>query len=248
MNGVDWSGMRDRYRPLVDRVGSRAELNDVIGEMMSELRNSHAYVSGGDDFSETASVSVGALGVDLEQASDGWKIARILPDFSAINGGESPLAKSFREVKAGQYVLKIDDQAVNPLQDPAELLVDKGGKDVQLMIADTAAGDNAKFIEITMPSSDHALRYFDWVESNRKLVDKVSGGKLGYIHLPDMDSDGLISFMRTFIRRLIARECLWTSVKMAAATSVRCWWKNFRASRGPTPFHARDALSHIQRA
>ena len=198
MNGVDWAGMRDRYRPLVDRVGSRAELNDVIGEMMSELRNSHAYVSGGDDFSETASVSVGALGVDLEQASDGWKIARILPDFSAINGGESPLAKSFREVKVGQYVLKIDGQDVNPLQDPAELLVDKGGKDVQLLIADSAAGDNPKFIEITLPSSDHALRYFDWVESNRKLVDKLSGGKLGYIHLPDMDSDGLISFMRTF--------------------------------------------------
>ena len=198
MNGVDWAGMRDRYRPLVDRVGSRAELNDVIGELMSELRNSHAYVSGGDDFSDTASVSVGSLGVDLEQADGGWKIARILPDFSAIGGAESPLAKPFRQVKAGQFLLAIDGKKLDAKKDPAELLVDKGGKDVQLLIADSASGKNANVIEVTLPSSDHSLRYFDWVEHNRKMVDTLSGGKLAYIHLPDMDSDGLISFMRTF--------------------------------------------------
>jgi tricorn protease len=198
MNGVDWAGMRDRYRPLVDRVGSRAELNDVIGELMSELRNSHAYVSGGDDFSDTASVSVGSLGVDLEQADGGWKIARILPDFSAIGGAESPLAKPFRQVKAGQFLVAIDGKKLDAKKDPAELLVDKGGKDVQLMIADSASGKNANVIEVTLPSSDHSLRYFDWVEHNRKMVDTLSGGKLAYIHLPDMDSDGLISFMRTF--------------------------------------------------
>ncbi len=198
MNGVDWAGMRDRYRPLVDRVGSRAELNDVIGELMSELRNSHAYVSGGDDFSDTASVSVGSLGVDLEQADGGWKITRILPDFSAIGGAESPLAKPFRQVKAGQFLVAIDGKKLDVNKDPAELLVDKGGKDVQLLIADSASGKNANVIEVTVPSSDHSLRYFDWVEHNRKMVDTLSGGKLAYIHLPDMDSDGLISFMRTF--------------------------------------------------
>ena len=198
MNGVDWAGMRDRYRPLVDRVGSRAELNDVIGELMSELRNSHAYVSGGDDFSDTASVSVGSLGVDLEQADGGWKIARILPDFSAIGSAESPLAKPFRNVKVGQYLLTIDGKKLDAKKDPAELLVDKGGKDVQLLIADSASGKDANVIEVTLPSSDHTLRYFDWVEHNRKMVETMSDGKLAYIHLPDMDSDGLISFMRTF--------------------------------------------------
>ncbi len=198
MNGVDWAGMRERYRPLVDLVGSRADLNDVIGELMSELRNSHAYVSGGDDFSETQSVSVGALGVDLEQAVDGWKIARILPDFSAIGSAESPLAKPFRQVNAGQYLLAIDGKKLDVTKDPGELLVDKGGKDVRLLIADSADGKNSNLIEVTLPSSDQMLRYFDWVKKNEKLVDTLSNGKLAYIHLPDMDSNGLISFMRTF--------------------------------------------------
>ncbi|MCE9620681.1 MAG: PDZ domain-containing protein [Planctomycetes bacterium] len=198
MNGVDWAGIRERYRPLVERIGSRGELNDVIGEMMSELRNSHAYISGGADFAQTRPVSVGSLGADLQQTDEGWKIARIFPDESAIGGGESPLAKPFRNVKAGQYLLAIDGVKLDPKQDPAELLVDKGGKSVRLYIGDSPKDTEGTLVEVTLPSSDHALRYASWVEGNRKKVAELSGGKLGYIHLPDMDSEGLISFMRNF--------------------------------------------------
>jgi tricorn protease len=198
MNGVDWSAVRERYRPLVDRVGTRGELNDVIGEMMSELRNSHAYVSGGDDFAQTKPVSVGSLGADLEQTPQGWRIARILPDFSAVGGSESPLAKAWHRVKPGQYLLAVDGRAVDPAQDPAELLVDKGAKVVRLLIADAPDGANGHLVEVTLLSSDHALRYADWVDRNRRRVAELSGGALGYMHLPDMDSEGLIAFMRAF--------------------------------------------------
>jgi tricorn protease len=143
-------------------------------------------------------VSVGSLGADLEQTPQGWRIARILPDFSAVGGSESPLAKAWHRVKPGQYLLAVDGRAVDPAQDPAELLVDKGAKVVRLLIADAPDGANGHLVEVTLLSSDHALRYADWVDRNRRRVAELSGGALGYMHLPDMDSEGLIAFMRAF--------------------------------------------------
>jgi tricorn protease len=65
-------------------------------------------------------------------------------------------------------------------------------------VADDAKGTNARFIRCTLPEDESKLRYQDWVETNRRTVSERSGGRLGYMHLPDMDTDGITAFMRGF--------------------------------------------------
>jgi tricorn protease len=198
MGGVDWLAVRQRYRPLVERVGTREELNELLGWMGSELGNSHVYIQGGETFRQPEPVSVGVLGADLERRDGAWVIARVLPDRRAEGGPESPLAAPFRGVKPGTVIRSVNGRPVRGDGDPGEALVGCGGRPVVLEVADDAKGTNARFIRCTLPEDESKLRYLDWVETNRRTVSERSGGRLGYMHLPDMDTDGITAFMRGF--------------------------------------------------
>ncbi len=198
MGGVDWAAVRQRYLPLVDRVGTRDELNELLGIMSSELANSHVYIDGGDSFRQAEPVSIGTMGAELQRREDGWVIARVLPDQSSNGGPASPLAAPFRAVKSGTYVLEVDGKPIPSNQEFGAALVGRGGKPVLLTLADAADGTHRRVVEVILPESDTELRYLDWVETNRRLVEQQSKGRLGYMHLPDMDTAGLTAFIRTF--------------------------------------------------
>ncbi|MEY4827117.1 MAG: hypothetical protein RLZZ288_668, partial [Planctomycetota bacterium] len=198
MGGVDWNAARQRYLPLVDRVGTRQELNDLIGQMSSELGNSHVYIDGGEEFRKPEHVEMATLGADVEPRDGGWTITRVLPDFHATGGPESPLAAPFRGVKPGMFIVEVDGKPVFPDREIGAALAGRAGHATMLTLADAPDGTGARVVEVTLPPSDSALRYFDWVETNRRLVAQRSGGRLGYMHIPDMDSAGITAFMRTF--------------------------------------------------
>jgi tricorn protease len=198
MGGVDWNATRQMYLPLVERVGTRQELNDAIVQMSSELANSHVYISGGEEFRRSESLGVGTLGADLTVRDGGWAIERVLPDFSASGGPESPLATPFRRVKPGEFVVAIDGRRVSSDRDIGELLVGRAGRTVLLSLATTPDGKDARAVRVRLPEHEGELRYRDWVETNRRTVAERTGGRLGYIHVPDMDSAGITAFMRGF--------------------------------------------------
>ena len=198
MGGVDWEAVRRRYRPLVERVGTREELNELLGWTGSELGNSHVYIMGGETFREAEPVSVGVLGADVQVRDGAWVITRVLPDRRAEGGPESPLAASFRGVKPGTVIRSVNGRPVDATQDLGASLVGCGGRPVVLEVADDASGSRMRRIECTLPPDESGLRYLDWVESNRLAVAARSGGRLGYMHLPDMDTDGITAFMRGF--------------------------------------------------
>jgi len=200
--GVDWDAVRAKYAALLPRVGSRVELNELIGQMMGELGTSHLYIGGGDDFAKAKPVSVGLLGVDLERRGDALVITRVLPDFSATVGPESPLAAPHLGVKPGSVLRAINGRPLDPAHDPHEALVGLGGQPVLITLADDARGTNERSFEVTTIDDEQPLRYLDWVESNRRRVAERSGGQLGYLHLPDMDAEGLTAFVRTFYPQL----------------------------------------------
>ncbi|MBX3354449.1 MAG: PD40 domain-containing protein [Phycisphaeraceae bacterium] len=202
LGGVDWDAVRQRYEALLPRIGSRGELNELIGQMMGELGVSHLYIAGGDDFARPRPISVGLLGVDLERQGDAMVIARILPDFSAEGGPPSPLAAPHLGVAVGEVILAIDGVPLDPARDPHERLVGRGGMPVALTIADDATGAKTRRLEVQALEDDHDLRYRAWVETNRLRVHRESNGRLGYIHLPDMDSEGLTAFVRQFYPQL----------------------------------------------
>jgi tricorn protease len=199
MGKVDWPGMRERYAPLLASVTSRDDLTYLLGELVGELGTGHTYVGGGD-LPKVERLPVGTLGVDLalDAAAGRWRIARILPGQSWVEGRASPLAAPGVAVAAGDYLLAIDGQELRARDEPYRLLAGTAGRLVRLSVNGRPSLAGAREVTVKALADERDLRYADWVEGNRRAVEKASGGKVGYVHIPDMGASGLTEFIRQF--------------------------------------------------
>ncbi|WP_084718389.1 S41 family peptidase [Streptacidiphilus carbonis] len=189
LNGVDWEAVQRRYRPLVDRLGSHDDLVDLLWEIQGELGTSHAYVQ--PKARKVADARrPGLLGADLARAEDGlWRIVRILPTETSDPAARSPLAAPGLGARAGDAVLAVNGRAVDPVTGPAPLLTGTAGKPVELTL--DAGAEGGEYEVVVVPLADEEpLRYHDWVAGRRARVRELSGGRLGYLHLPDMMGPG----------------------------------------------------------
>jgi tricorn protease len=199
MSGVDWLAVYARYAPLVQRVGSRAELSDLFWEMQGELGTSHAYELGGE-YRAGPHYGQGYLGVDwrYDIESNRYRIARIIEGDPVESRESSPLAGPGLNVRAGDAILAVNGQRVGQTRSPQELLVNQAGCEVQLAIEDGENGE-IRTISVKALSSERGARYRDWVEENRRKVHELSQGRVGYIHIPDMVQTGFAEFHRNFL-------------------------------------------------
>jgi tricorn protease len=197
MSGVDWAAVRDRYLPLVPRCATRAEFSDLLWELQGELGTSHAYEIGGDYRPEPA-WHVGFLGADLawDEAARGWRVARVPHGDSWEPGKSSPLSAPGVSVRAGDVITAVDGDPVTAQAPPAARLVHQAGRDVRLTVARDGAA--ARTVAVRTLKEEHSLRYRDWVEANRAKVHADSGGRLGYVHVPNMMAPGYAEFHRAF--------------------------------------------------
>ncbi|MHC4948086.1 MAG: S41 family peptidase, partial [Planctomycetota bacterium] len=195
--GVDWPAMREKYAALLPRVGTRTELNDVVGEMIGELGTSHAYIWGGERQDQAKPVSTGLLGIDVTPVAGGFRIDRVLPDDGVEPDGRSPLAAAHLAVTAGDVIVGVNDAAMPAGANLHDLLRDQAGRRVRLAVA-AADGAGRRTVEVEAIGSERRLRYRAWVESNRRFVEEASEGRLGYVHIPDMGGEGLAAFSRMF--------------------------------------------------
>jgi len=196
MSGIDWDGVYERYAPLQERVATRGELSDLIWEMQGELGTSHAYEMGGDHRKPPA-WPLGALAADFEPTADGegWQIARIVAGDPWDPGADSPLNAIGVEAQVGERILAVNGQPVSRTRPPQSLLVHQAGTKVEL----TLAGPNGtRDVVVTTLADEVPARYREWVERNREWVHAQSGGRVGYFHLPDMQSAGFAEFHRYF--------------------------------------------------
>jgi tricorn protease len=195
MAGVDWLDVHDRYAALVDRLGSRSEFSDLLWEMQGELGTSHAYELGGD-YRPVPSITHGFLGADLRLERGRWVVDRVPYGDSWVAVSRSPLAAPGVEVAAGDRIETVDGVAVGRDTSPAELLVDRGGRPVSLTVR--RGRSRPRTVVVTALASETALRYRDWVESNRARVHDATGGRAGYLHIPDMGPSGFSEFHRAW--------------------------------------------------
>jgi tricorn protease len=186
MKGVDWDAALARYVPLVERLGSRDDLVDVIWEVQGELGTSHAYVRPRPP--EHARTQ-GMLGADVALDGDGrWRVWRVLPGEPSDPRARSPLAAPGVAVKTGDAIVAVDGRPVDPRWGPAALLADTAGKPVGLTV-ENAAGERRSVV-VTPLGDETPLRYQAWVNDRRAFTRQRSGDRLGYLHVPDMMSPG----------------------------------------------------------
>ncbi|MFE0916942.1 S41 family peptidase [Streptomyces nigra] len=209
MNGVDWAGVLDRYRPLLDKVATHDDLVDLLWEVQGELGTSHAYVGsrgyGGGP-------RQGLLGADISRHEDGsWRIDRILPSETSDPEARAPLAAPGVAVRPGDAIAAVAGMPVDPVTGPGPLLVGTAGKPVELTIAPAGGGD-ARHTVVVPVADEQPLRYHAWVADRRAYVHERSGGRLGYLHVPDMQAPGWAQIHRD-LRVEVTREGLVVDVR-----------------------------------
>lgn len=198
MHGVDWDAVRDRYRPLVDRVTTRDELRDVIGRAVGELSALHTSVGGGIQRAGPDSVSVGQLGARFARDADagGYRIEHIYRHDPDYPGERSPLGDPAVGLEAGDVIVAINGQPVLEQPSMGHLLRGQAGRQVRLE-ARRANGETHSAMVVPL-ESDQALRYADWEVSRRQKVEEDGAGQLGYIHLQAMGDTNITEWYRQF--------------------------------------------------
>jgi tricorn protease len=202
LHGVDWAGMRRRYEPLLAHVQHRADLTFIIGEMIGELNIGHAYVGGGD-LPKPERISLGLLGAVIQPDASGYfRIERILRGHNWDSKYRSPLTEIGVEIRPGDYILAVQGQSTRGMTDLYSALVGTAGKPVVLRVNREPKEEGARDQTVIPTADEQPLYYLDWVLGNIEKVDKASGGKIGYVHVPDMGVPGLNEFAKFYYPQL----------------------------------------------
>ena len=202
MHGVDWKKMHDKYAVLLPYVNQRADLTYIIGEMIGELSIGHSYIGGGDE-PEVTKISTGLLGAKLSRDKSGYyKIDEILKGENWTSKGRSPLTEVGVDVKQGDYIIAVNDKSVKDYNDIYELLLNTANKQVELTVNSTATETGSRKVIVVPIADESELYYYNWVQDNIKKVDEATNGQVGYIHIPDMETDGLNEFVKHFYPQL----------------------------------------------
>jgi len=203
MNGYDWEAVRAKYEPLLQHVGDRSDLNYLLGQMVAELSNSHAYVDGGD-LGLPDRPHVGLLGArfELDASSGRYRIAKILAGENDEERYRSPLTGFGVDVREGDYVLAINGQSLGAGDNPYRLLRVAPGQPVQLTVNRAPSASGARTVLVRPIDDEMPLNYYAWVRHNREYVTAASDGRIGYLHIPDMGADGIREFIKWYYPQL----------------------------------------------
>ncbi|MBN2199818.1 MAG: PD40 domain-containing protein [Candidatus Aminicenantes bacterium] len=200
MHGQDWEAMKRKYAPLIERATCRQDVVFVIGELIGELNTSHTYVYGGDRSRTADRVNIGMLGADwtADVSAGRYRFGKILkvPDWT--RNVMPPLVKPGVDVKEGEYLLRVNGQEVTTDRNVYSYFQNLAGEQVTLLVNGAPEVVGAREVVVRPLGAENTLRYLDWVEHNRRVVDEASGGKIGYIHLPDTYLSSAREFPKTF--------------------------------------------------
>jgi len=226
MSGVDWDGVLDAYRPLLDRIRGADDFTDLLWEVVAELGTSHSYIfNAGQDFSNSdpGPAAIGLLGADISRDGSGrWVVDRVLPGESSDPRARSPLAAPGVVVRPGDELVAVDGRPLDPMHGPRPLLAGTVAKPVELTVlprggdppqTPPAHGGAARppvppgppsggtrpalrQVVVVPLRDERRLRYQDWVAGRRQLVRELGEGRLGYLHIPNMVGEGWADFHR----------------------------------------------------
>lgn len=203
MHGVDWTGLKERYGALLEDARSRWDVSNLQSNMLAELSAGHTYTFGGDN-EQVQSKSTGFLGIDWELENQAFRIKRIIRPAEWDTEVRSPFDRPGVKAKAGDYIHSVNGVALDPEKDPYANFEGLSGKTVVLTTSETGKKEDALalVVKCLSPSQEINLRYLEWIEENRKMVDTLSGGKLGYVYMSNTGSRGQRELVNMFYGQL----------------------------------------------
>lgn len=197
VHGAPWDEIYEWYKPWVDHVKHRSDMNYVIDILGGEVAVGHSYTSGGD-FPQVKSVNIGLLGADIMVADGKYKIQKIFTGENWNPSLQAPLAVPGIDVNEGDYILEVNGQLVDSKINFFSYFENTAGKQVKLKVSSQANGVNPRTITVIPVPNEGQLRMMDWVESNRRKVDELSDGKLAYVYIPNTGQGGYTYFNRYY--------------------------------------------------
>jgi tricorn protease len=190
MHGQDWNAIRARYEALLPHVATRGDLDYLFQEIAGEANAGHVYVERGDE-ARIERRSGGLLGAELADHESGYvRIAHVFPGENWNPALRSPLTEPGVDVAEGEYILAIDNVSTRGVDNVYRLLESKADRVVTLRVNRNPQEAGAREVRVRTLESELGLRYLDWVQSRRRLVDQLSDGRIGYIHVPNTAVEG----------------------------------------------------------
>lgn len=203
MHGADWDRVHEKYGQLLPYVNHRDDLTYLIGEMLGELNVGHAYITSGES-PEIPRIKTGLLGAQYSRdaGTGAFRMEKIFRGADWDSSLICPLRAPGVNAKAGEYIVEIDGIPASELTDVGQALIGKVGVTVEVKIASSASGADARTVYLKPVGDESNLAYYEWVQNNIEKVDRLSGGTIGYIHIPDMSVAGLDMFTKLFYTQL----------------------------------------------
>ncbi len=202
MHGVDWQNMGGVYSALLDDVVTRWDLDFLIGELIGEINAGHTYNTGGGDNERASQRGVGMLGVDFALENGAYRIARIIDGAPWDSEARSPLALPGVQVGEGDYLLAVNGAPIDTSKDPWAAFEGLAGETVELTVNDAPSMNGARRVLVQTLSSEIRLRNLAWIDANRRRVESASGGRVGYVYVPDTGIGGQTERMRQWAHQI----------------------------------------------
>lgn len=200
-HGLDLSEAERAFAPYLDRITSRDDLNYLFREMLSYMSVGHMFVGGGTE-PEIQKIDVGLLGADYRVENDRYRFEKIFNGQSWNPNLRAPLTQPGLNVKVGDYLLAVNGRELHASDNVYRFFQETAGKQTVIKVGPNPTDDGSRDLTVVPVANEGVLRHLDWVESNRRKVDQLSGGKLAYVHLPDTGHGGFTNFNRYYFAQV----------------------------------------------
>ncbi|NNF36315.1 MAG: Tricorn protease like protein, partial [Saprospiraceae bacterium] len=203
MHGLDWEEIRERYGALIEDARTRWDVTNIMSGMAAELSAGHTYTRNGD-VERVQPVMTGFMGIDWGMKSGKYLIKRIVKPAAWDTEVRSPFDQPGMTVKEGDFILSVNGIIVDPSKDPYAAFEGLSGDVVALQVSKTGSVEDAEevVVKLLTPGQENQLRYLEWIENNRKRVEELSGGKLGYVYMSNTSGRGQLELVKMYYGQL----------------------------------------------
>jgi len=201
LHGLNKEEIEKKYEPYLANIASREDLNYLFEEMLGELTVGHMFIGGGDR-PEVKRLRGGLLGADYVVENGRYRFARIYDGENWNPRLNAPLTQPGVNVATGEYLLAVQGRDVRPPANLYSFFEETAGKSIVLRVGTDPTGANSRQVTVTPVADERGLRNFAWIEDNRRKVDQLSGGRVGYVYLPDTAGGGYANFNRYFFSQV----------------------------------------------